>query len=108
MPDFILRLAPHRALCLIEHNGNGAFDRVSEEATAFGHRGWPYNFLITTMWSNPVETEANISLTREFFAAMRPYLADAAYVNYFCVVKDDALRAGYGRHIRGLRHLWRS
>ena len=51
--------------------------------------------------SNPVETEANISLTREFFAAMRPYLADAAYVNYFSDVEDDALRAAYDRNITG-------
>jgi FAD/FMN-containing dehydrogenase len=67
---------------LIEHNGDSALDRVDDQKTAFGHRHWPYNFLITSLWTDAADTEKNIQWTREFFDAMRPYFADAVYVNY--------------------------
>lgn len=105
MLDFYSHAPSAQTVALIEHNGNGAFDRVPEDATAFGHRAWAYNFLITTMWSNPAETEANINWTREFFAAMRPYLADAAYVNYLSDMEDDALLAAYGQKYQRLAAL---
>jgi FAD/FMN-containing dehydrogenase len=57
------------------------------------------------MWSSPAETEANINWTREFFAAMRPYLADAAYVNYLSDIEDDALLAAYGQKYQRLAAL---
>lgn len=39
--------------------------------------------MVTSAWSNPQESEQNISWTRALFAALRPYLAPGAYVNYF-------------------------
>ena len=85
-----------RTAVVIEHNG-GAMSRVADDATAFGHRSWPYNFLVTALWTDPSETEANIRWTRAFFEAMRPFLADAAYVNYLGEVEEDDIRAAYGR-----------
>ena len=105
MLDFYSKAPSWRSVIVLEHNGNSAFDRVPEEATAFGHRGWPYNFLITAMWSDPPEAEANIGWTREFFAAMRPFLADAAYVNYLSETEEDAMRSAYGRKYERLAAL---
>jgi FAD/FMN-containing dehydrogenase len=96
--------SPHTVV-VVEHNGDSAMDRVAEDATAFGHRRWPYNFLITSAWTDPAESDANIRWTREFFTAMRPYLADAAYVNYLGEVEDEGVRIAYGDKYRRLAAL---
>jgi len=62
---------------VIEHNGHGAMSRVPADETAFGHRDWPYNFLVTSIWTDTADTDANIRWTREFCDAMQPFLADA-------------------------------
>jgi FAD/FMN-containing dehydrogenase len=88
--------SPHTAIVL-EHNGDGAFDRVAEDVTAFGDRSWPYNFVVTSAWLNAADTERNVNWTRELYAAMRPFLADAAYVNYLGGDEGTAgLHAAYG------------
>ena len=95
--EFFARVpSPHTAIVL-EHNGNGALERVAESATAFGHRNWPYNFVVTSAWPNPGDTERNVNWTRELYAAMHPFLADAAYVNYLGGDEGiEGLRAAYG------------
>jgi FAD/FMN-containing dehydrogenase len=95
--DFFARVPSKRTVIVLEHNGDGAMDRVPEAATAFGHRGWPYNFLVTSAWADAKDTEHNIAWTREFFDAMRPFLTPAAYVNYLDA--DEGARgieAAYG------------
>src|SRR5579872_5541704 len=74
-------------------------------ATAFGHRSWPYNFLVTTMWTDPAQTDPNVEWTRKFFSAMKPFLADAGYVNYLSDVGEDAVRTAYGRKYQRLSAL---
>lgn len=81
---------------VIEHNGDGAMSRVGEQETAFGHRRWPYNFLVTSMWTDPAASETNIRWTREFWEAMRPFLADAVYVNYLGEENAERVQAAYG------------
>ena len=49
-----------RTVVVIEHNGHGALSRVAAEETAFGYRNWPFNFLVTSIWSDPAETDRNI------------------------------------------------
>jgi FAD/FMN-containing dehydrogenase len=94
---FYAKTPSPRTVIVIEHDGDGAWDRVPEDATAFGHRNWPYNLVVTTMWTDKKDTEANIRWTREFFEAMRPYLADAAYVNYLGEAEEQGVRIAYGR-----------
>jgi hypothetical protein len=53
-----------------------------QKTTAFGHRNWPYNLVVTTMWTDPLDSDANIQWTRAFRQALKPFLAEAAYVNY--------------------------
>jgi FAD/FMN-containing dehydrogenase len=81
---------------VIEHNGGGAMDRISADATAFGHRNWPFNFLVTSIWKDPADSDTNIRWTREFFDAMKPFLADGAYVNYLGETGEEGVRAAYG------------
>lgn len=94
--EFFARVPSKQTVIVLEHNGHGAMDRVPESATAFGHRGYPYNLLATSAWSDPKDAERNIAWTRELFDAMRPYLARAAYVNYIGDEGAQGLRVAYG------------
>ncbi len=69
--------------------------RVGENETAFGYRNWAYNFLVTSIWTDPADTEANIQWTRELWDAMQPFLADAVYVNYLGDEGEDRVRKAY-------------
>jgi len=93
---FFATAPSQRTVVVLEHDGDGAVDRVPPDGTAFRHRNWPYNFLVTAIWTNPDETDENIGWTRECWDAMRPFLADAAYVNYLGEVGDDLVRLAYG------------
>jgi len=103
--DFFGKTPSSRTVVVLEHDGDGAWSRVAEDATAFGHRNWPYNIVVTTVWTEAAETEANIRWTREFWDAMRPFLADAAYVNYLGDVEEEGVRAAYGRKYQRLAEL---
>lgn len=54
--EFYATAPSPRTVVVLEHNGNSAFDRVPEDETAFGHRNWPYNFLVTTIWTDAADT----------------------------------------------------
>ena len=94
-----------RTVIVVEHDGDGAFSRVPEDATAFGHRNWPYNLVVTSLWTDANDSDANIRWTREFWQAMRPFLADAAYVNYLGEIDEEGIRAAYGRKYERLAAL---
>jgi FAD/FMN-containing dehydrogenase len=95
--DFSAKAPSPRTVVVIEHDGDSAWSRVPEDATAFGHRNWPYNMVITTMWTNPKDSDANIEWTRKFWEAMKPFLAEAVYVNYLGDVDEAGIRAAYGK-----------
>ncbi len=103
--DFFAETPSPRTVVVLEHDGDGAYSRVPEDATSFGHRNWPYNIVVTTAWTEAADTEANIRWTREFWNAMGPFLADAAYVNYLGGVEEEGVRAAYGRKYQRLAEL---
>jgi FAD/FMN-containing dehydrogenase len=104
--DFFARVPSPRTVIVLEHNGDSAWERVPESATAFGHRAWPYNFVVTSAWSDPKDAEQNISWTRQFFNAMRPFSARGAYVNYLGGDEGDAgIKAAYGAKLARLATL---
>jgi len=103
--EFYAKAPSSRTVVVLEHDGDGAFSRVAEDATAFGHRNWPYNIVVTTAWTEAADTDANIRWTREFWDSMRPFLADAAYVNYLGDVDEEGVRAAYGQKYQRLAEL---
>ncbi len=103
--DFYSKTPSPRTVIVVEHDGDSAWSRVPEDATAFGHRNWSYNIVVTTMWTDAADTDANICWTREFWSAMQPFLADAAYVNYLGEVSEEGVRAAYGRKYERLAAL---
>ena len=93
---FFAKVPSPRTVAVIEHNGDGAMSRVGSDESAFGHRDWPYNFLVTSLWTDSVESEANIRWTRELWDAMQPFMADAVYVNYLGEEGEARVRSAYG------------
>ena len=93
--DFYERVPSPMTTVVLEHNGDGAMDRVGEDETAFGHRNEPYNFLVTSVWSDPAETDANVQWTRELWEAMQPFLSGRVYVNYLGEEGEERVKAAY-------------
>ncbi len=104
--DFFARVPSPRTVLVLEHNGDSAWDRVPESATSFGHRSWPYNFVVTSAWSDPKDADRNIAWTRDFFNAMRPFAAPGAYVNYLGGDEGtEGLKSAYGAKLARLKAL---
>jgi hypothetical protein len=91
---------------VVDHLG-GAISRVGPEETAFPHRAWAYDFLISSAWADPADAERNIGWTRAFYAAMAPHRAPAIYGNYMDLGDESERRAGevYGQHAARLAAL---
>jgi len=103
--DFYSKAPSTRTVVVLEHNGHGAMERTPEDATAFGDRSWPYNIVVTAVWTDAADSEANIRWTREFWKAMSPFLAESAYVNYLAEVEEEGIRAAYGKKYERLAAL---
>ncbi len=104
--DFFARVPSRQTVIVLEHNGDSAWDRVPDSATAFGHRTWPYNFVVTSAWSDPKDAKENIAWTRAFFDAMRPFAAPGAYVNYLGSDEGvDGIKVAYGAKLARLTAL---
>jgi FAD/FMN-containing dehydrogenase len=91
---------------LVMEHFHGAATRVGVPDTAVPHREEGYNFLVTSLWTDPNRTEANIAWTRKVFETSRPYFADRRYVNY--LDQDDAATSGravYGSNLDRLQAL---
>jgi len=89
-----------KTVVVVDHNGGGAIDRIGEDETAFGHRGWTYNLLISSAWADPADSEANVQWTRSFWDEMEPFRADAIYVNYSSDEGEDLLASAYTARTR--------
>jgi len=88
-----------KSVVVVEHNGGGAIDRMGEDETAFGHRSWAHNLLITSAWADPADSETNVQWTRSFWDEMEPFRADATYVNYSSD-EGDLLASAYTARTR--------
>jgi FAD/FMN-containing dehydrogenase len=95
--DRFARVPSRHTVIVLENYGNSAWSRIPESATAFGHRNWPWNIVVTSAWSDAKDSERNIAWTRELLDALRPYRAPGAYVNYLGGDEGTAgLQAAYG------------
>jgi FAD/FMN-containing dehydrogenase len=104
--DFFARVPSPRTVIVLENYANSAWSRVPESATAFGHRAWPFNIVVTSAWLDPKDAEQNIAWTRELFAALRPFAAPGAYVNYLGGDEGvEGLKAAYGAKLERLAAL---
>lgn len=90
---------------LFEHV-HGAVTRVGVADTAIQHREPGYDLVMASVWPDPSRTDANVSWTREAYAALEPFFVNRRYVNYLS--EDDlgqAARAAYGPNFDRLAQL---
>src|SRR5262245_22861046 len=76
--------------------GGGALSRVPQEATAFPQRNAEWNLHYLSMWEDPAETDHNISWTRDFSAAMKPWSSGRQYLNMLDEDRVERVAAAYG------------
>jgi FAD/FMN-containing dehydrogenase len=92
---------------LLEHF-HGAVTRVGKTATAVPHRDEGWNLVIPSVWTDAVDTEANVNWSRQTFAALRPHLGSGRWLNYLGDDEtEDAIRAAYGPNYERLREVKR-
>jgi FAD/FMN-containing dehydrogenase len=81
--DIIIHFAtrPTSPMSIVPINAwGGAFGRVSEDATALGHRDSKFGIYIFAVWPDPSDNDRHVQWAREFHAALRPHM-NGAYVN---------------------------
>ena len=88
--------APSEMSGILVQHYHGALTRVDPMATAFAHREPGHSLVIVAQWTDRADTEANISWARETFDALRPYMAERAYVNNLSADDTGFVRQAYG------------
>jgi FAD/FMN-containing dehydrogenase len=85
---------PMTQTILFRHGG--AVSRVSEDATAAGHRDAAYMVHPIACWQDPTQSERHIDWVGRFSEAMRPFTTGGAYLNFEPDEGEERVRAGYG------------
>lgn len=84
-------------LCQVQFEHlHGAMHRTERTASAVGFHEATYNLLINAKWLDPAGDEENIAWARASFAALQPFVAGGAYVNYLLHEPEERIRAAYG------------
>ena len=91
---------------LLEHF-HGAVTRVGPTDTAVPHRAEGWNLLLPSEWMDPADTEANISWTKDTFAALSEHFGGGRWLNYLGDDQDDAISAAYGPNYERLAEVKR-
>jgi FAD/FMN-containing dehydrogenase len=81
---------------------HGAAARVAPTETAFAHRHDQWDCLMLSQWESAADDDKNVRWTREFHAAMAPYLERGVYVNDLGDDEPDRVRAAYGANYERL------
>lgn len=87
---------------VLEHNGDGAVNRVDDDATAFGYRDHSYILLIMSLWPDPADSDRNIAWTRGLYEALKPFTRPGVYVNYLGEEGEDRVKEAYGNKYQRL------
>lgn len=86
---------------------HGAAARVDPASTAFPARWDHHDFQITSQWSDPTESEINITWTRDLFDAMSPFMDRGVYVNNLGDEGQDRVQEAYGSNYQRLQEVKR-
>ena len=84
-----------------------ASNRVESGETAFGHRDAWYEWMVTSIWLDPGESEVHIRWARECYQSMLPF-SFGAYVNQVGTEAEegaDAIKAAFGDNFQRLATL---
>lgn len=84
-----------RSVVVFQQYG-GAVSRVGQTATAFNHRAAQYDFIPTSIWTDPAESERQMIWVRTLWDTMKPFSTGGEYVNNLGEEGEDRVRAAYG------------
>ena len=98
---------PSPITALVCEQFHGAVTRIPADAMAVPHREPGYNLIIPSGWFDPATTDANVTWTRETFAAIEPYRFERRYVNYMTEDDQGAVREAFGANYDRLVELKR-
>lgn len=93
--DYSEQLPTEQSQVVLEHM-HGAASRVPTNQTAFGLRRVHYSINIIPAWTDPSLAEKCIDWAQDFAAALTPFGASDAYVNYLGDEGPSAVKASYG------------
>ncbi len=74
---------------------DGAVQDVANNATAFAHRDVKFVHIIAGIDSDPANMPAHTAWVRDYWAALHPYSAGGAYVNFLMDEGQDRIKATY-------------
>jgi len=74
---------------------DGQANRIAPDATAFSYRDAKWSMVIAGIDPDPVNNEPMTNWAREYWAALHPYSAGGAYVNFMMEEGFDRIRATY-------------
>jgi FAD/FMN-containing dehydrogenase len=95
---------PSGALVLLCDAYGGKIADVATDATAFARRaGTQYCIQYYTSWERAADSATHLANVAKVYAAMRPYMPGAAYVNYCDLDLPDFAAAYWGPNLARLR-----
>jgi FAD/FMN-containing dehydrogenase len=83
----------------------GAIANIASDVTAFAHRAGMYSIEYFSEWTNPNDTAQRLKDMNDVYAAMRPHVSGAAYVNYCDLDLVDWQSAYWGQNFGRLRQI---
>jgi FAD/FMN-containing dehydrogenase len=81
---------------------DGAAQRVARDATAWSFRDATWSMVIAGIDPDPTNAGKLTSWAKDYWNALRPHTAGAAYVNFMMDEGQDRVRATYGDNYRRL------
>ena len=79
---------------------------AAADETAFPHRGDTlFCIQYGSTWTSPSDTPQRLDEMRQCYAAMRPYVSGAAYVNYCDLDLTDYASAYWGQNLPRLKQI---
>ena len=85
----------------------GASNRISADATAYGHRDTKIVLNVHGRWDDSADDKRCVVWARDFFKASAPYASAGAYVNFMTEDEADRIAAAYGSNFARLAQIKR-
>jgi len=84
---------------------NGAASRISKTETAWHHRDATWAMVMAGVCEDASDNEAIINWTKNYWEALHPYSAGAAYVNFMMEEGDECVKASYNDNYKRLTEI---
>ena len=85
----------------------GESNRISADATAYGHRDTKIVLNVHGRWDDSADDKRCVVWARDFFKASAPYASAGAYVNFMTEDEVDRIAAAYGSNFARLAQIKR-